>query len=170
VVLIYESRGDSNRCTPFKGKPDQHVTRFPHSVRVWPSTIRILGGPRIVTFCVAINRFEQIHWPREEGLPTQFTVWWLTDPWVCTQLISHNNQWRSGEKSNFYWWPTTRLTGPIYQHVISTFNTCSQGPTHRSLIDTSGGYNLGGADFLYHTLRPSQPVVSAFHLRAPPGL
>jgi hypothetical protein len=33
--------------------------------------------------------------------------------------------------------------------VIGTFNTCSRGPTHQSLIDTGRGYN---------------------HLRAPPGL
>jgi hypothetical protein len=36
------------------------------------------------------------------------------------------------------------LLGPYLQHVISIFNTCSRGPTHRSLIDTDGGYNLGG--------------------------
>jgi hypothetical protein len=42
--------------------------------------------------------------------------------------------------------------------------------THRSLTDTGRGYNLGGAGFLYHTPRPSQPGVFAFHLRAPPSL
>jgi hypothetical protein len=34
------------------------------------------------------------------------------------------------------------LLGP-YQHAIGMFNTCSRGPTHRSLTDTGGGYNLG---------------------------
>jgi hypothetical protein len=48
-LLISESRGDLNRCTPYREKPDQHVTRIPRSVRVWPSIIRILGGPRIAT-------------------------------------------------------------------------------------------------------------------------
>jgi hypothetical protein len=38
------------------------------------------------------------------------------------------------------------------------FNTCSQGPTHLSLTDTDGGYNLGGVDFLHHTPHPSQPT------------
>jgi hypothetical protein len=45
-----------------------------------------------------------------------------------------------------------QLTGLIYQHVISTFNACSWGPTHQSLTDTGGGYNLEGAGFSYHTL------------------
>jgi hypothetical protein len=50
------------------------------------------------------------------------------------------------------------------------FNTCSRRPTHRSLTDTDGGYNLEGAIFLHITHRLSQPVVSSFHLRAPPSL
>jgi hypothetical protein len=43
-------------------------------------------------------------------------------------------------------------------------------PTSRSLTDTSGGYNILGASFSYHTLRPSQPTVLRFPLRALPGL
>jgi hypothetical protein len=62
------------------------------------------------------------------------------------------------------------LLGPYHQHAIGTFNTCSRGPTHQSLTDTDGGYNLEGAGFPHTTLRPSQPAVSPFHLRAPPGL
>jgi hypothetical protein len=34
------------------------------------------------------------------------------------------------------------LPGPYHRHAISTFNTCSQVPTPRSLIDTGGGYNI----------------------------
>jgi hypothetical protein len=30
-LLISESRGDSNRCTPCRGKPDQHATYASHS-------------------------------------------------------------------------------------------------------------------------------------------
>jgi hypothetical protein len=62
------------------------------------------------------------------------------------------------------------LLGPYHHHVIGTFNTCSRGPTHRSLTDTGGGYNFGGAGFLHTTSRPSQPVISPFHLRVSPGL
>jgi hypothetical protein len=62
------------------------------------------------------------------------------------------------------------LLGPNHQHAIVTFNTCSRWSTHRSLIDTGGGYNLGGTNFSHTTLWPSQPTISTFHLRAPPGL
>jgi hypothetical protein len=57
-----------------------------------------------------------------------------------------------------------------HQHVIDTFNTYSRSPIHRSLTDTCGGYNLRGVGLPHTTPRPSQPVVSTFHLKAPPGL
>jgi hypothetical protein len=139
---------------PVGEKPDPHATHFPRSVSVWPSTIRISRGTRISTFHVAVNRFEQIHCPGEQWLLTQSIARRLTDPWVRTQLLSHNSQWSSGEKSSFCWQPAARLTGPIYQHVVGTFNTCSWGPTHRSLTDTGGGYNIGGVGFSYTTARP----------------
>jgi hypothetical protein len=62
------------------------------------------------------------------------------------------------------------LSGPYHRHVIDTFNTCSWGPTHRSLTDTDGGYSLEGVGFPHTTPRPSQPMVSPFHLRASSGL
>jgi hypothetical protein len=40
-LLISESRDDSNRCTPYRGKPDQHATHFPCSIRVWSWTIHL---------------------------------------------------------------------------------------------------------------------------------
>jgi hypothetical protein len=62
------------------------------------------------------------------------------------------------------------LPGQYHRYAIGTFNTCSRGPTHRSLTDTGGGYSLGGAALPQTTPRLSQPAVSHFHLRAPPGL
>jgi hypothetical protein len=62
------------------------------------------------------------------------------------------------------------LPGPYLRHVIGTFNTCSRRPAHRSLTDTDGGYHLRGVGFSNHTPRPSQPTVSAFHLRVLSGL
>jgi hypothetical protein len=58
----------------------------------------------------------------------------------------------------------------LHQHAIDTFNTCSWGPTERSLTDTSGGYNLGGAG-LPRTHSPTFPTSCPhFPLMAPPGL
>jgi hypothetical protein len=62
------------------------------------------------------------------------------------------------------------LPGPYHRHAIGTFNTYSRGPTHQSLTNTGGGYNLGGAGFPHTTSRPAQPAISPFHLRAPPSL
>jgi hypothetical protein len=50
------------------------------------------------------------------------------------------------------------LLGTYHQHVISTFNTYSRGPIHRSLTDTGGGGNPGGADFPHLNPQPSQPT------------
>jgi hypothetical protein len=57
-----------------------------------------------------------------------------------------------------------------HQHAIGTFNTCSRGSTHRSLTDTGGGYNLGGAGLSY-THSPNF-LTSCLHfpLMAPPDL
>jgi hypothetical protein len=62
------------------------------------------------------------------------------------------------------------LPGPYHWHAIGTFNTYSQGPTHWSLTDSGGGYNLKGAVFSHTTLRPSQSAVFTFHQRVPLGL
>jgi hypothetical protein len=112
-LLISESHGDSNRCTPCRGKPDQHVTRFPCSAHVWSKTIRISRGPHIVTLHEVINTVEQGHYSREKGLPTQSIACRLTDPWVHTQFLSQDNQWSSGGKAKHLLTVATRLTGPI---------------------------------------------------------
>jgi hypothetical protein len=62
------------------------------------------------------------------------------------------------------------LLGPYHWHAIYTFNTCSWGPTHRSLTDTGGDYSLEGTGFPHTTPQPSQLTVSPLHLRAPLGL
>jgi hypothetical protein len=59
-LLIYKSRGDSNQCTPYNGKPDQHTTRFPRSVCVCPSAICISRGRHIATFRKLINSIGRI--------------------------------------------------------------------------------------------------------------
>jgi hypothetical protein len=95
-LLISESRGDSNRYTPCRGKFDQHATHFPRSVRVWSMTMCISRGPHIATFHTVVNIFEQIYCTREEGLPIQSTTRRPSNPRVRTQILSHNNQWSSG--------------------------------------------------------------------------
>jgi hypothetical protein len=170
VILISESHGDSNRYISYRRKSDQHATHILCSVRVWCQSIRISRGQCIATFCEVINRFVQMHCPREEGLPTQFTTRRPSDPRVHTQLLSHNSQWGSGEKQASIDNQLLGLPGPYHRLVIDTFNTCSRGPTLRSLTDIGGGYSLKDVGFPHTTPWPSQPMVSSFHLRAPPGL
>jgi hypothetical protein len=87
----------------------------------------------------------------------------LSDPRDRPQFLSQYNHWSSALKRNIYWWICyIGLLGPYHQHVISMFNTCSRGPTYRSLTDTGGGYNLGGAGLVHHTPQSSQPTVLHF--------
>jgi hypothetical protein len=62
------------------------------------------------------------------------------------------------------------LSDPYHWHAIGMFNTYSRGSTHRYLTDIGGGYNLEGTGFPHTTPRPSQSIVSPFHLQAPLGL
>jgi hypothetical protein len=133
-------------------------------------TIRISHGPHIATFHTIVNRFEQIHCTREEGLPTQSTTRWPSDPQVYTQLLSHNSQRAMGKSQAPVDNRLIGLPGPYHRHTIGTFNTCSRGPTEQSLVDMGGGYNLGGAS-LPHTHSPTFPTSCPhFPLMAPPGL
>jgi hypothetical protein len=62
------------------------------------------------------------------------------------------------------------LPGPYHRHAIGMFNTYSRGATKRSLIDTGGGYNLGGVD-LPHAHSSTFPTSCLpFPLVAPPDL
>jgi hypothetical protein len=133
-------------------------------------TIRISRSPHIATFHTVVNRFEQIHCTREEGLLTQSTARRPSDPRVRTQLLSHNSQRAVGKNQAPVDNRLLGLPGPYHWHVIGTFNTFSRGPTEWSLIDTGGGYNLGGAG-LPHTHSPTFPTSCPhFPLVAPPGL
>jgi hypothetical protein len=90
-----------------------------------------------------------------------------TGPYSVSLPSQPMKQWR---KSNIQQQQATRFIGPYHRHAIGAFNTCSWGPTERSLTDTGGGYKLEGAD-LSHTHSPTFPTSCLpFNLVAPPGL
>jgi hypothetical protein len=126
-LLISESYGDLNRCTPCRGKPDQYATRFPRLVHVWSRTIRISRGPHIATFHGVINRVEQGHCSWEKGLSVQSPARQPIDPWVCTQFFSWANHWRSGGKVNHLLTAATKLTGPINTNMRSVCSILVRG-------------------------------------------
>jgi hypothetical protein len=161
-LLISESRGDSNRCTPHRGKLDQHTTRFSHSVRVWSKTIRIPCGPHIATLREVIKRVEQGHLSRKKGSRhnPQHAGWPIRGSIPSFSPEPTNEA--VGTKSSICWRWLLGLPGPYHRHAIDTFNTCSRGPTHRSLTNTGGGYNLGDDGLPHTTPWPSQPTVSTF--------
>jgi hypothetical protein len=76
----------------------------------------------------------------------------LSSPWDPPQFLSQHNHCSSALKPTICWRPDSiDLLSPYLQHVISTFNTCSWEPTHHSLTDIGGCYNLGGASFPHHS-------------------
>jgi hypothetical protein len=169
-LLISESHDDSNRCTPYRGKPDQHDTYASHTS---PRTLGVCFLRAVLVrgnIPRATDIVEQSHCFREKGLLTQSTACRLTDPQVHTQFLSWANQWSSGESQTPINNKLLGLPGTYHRHVIGTFNTCSWGSTERSLIDTGGSYNLEGAG-LPHTHSPTFPTsYLPFPLVAPPGL
>jgi hypothetical protein len=59
------------------------------------------------------------------------------------------------------------LPVPYLWHAISTFNTCSQGSTHRYLTDTSGATTLEVSAFRNSLPDLPNRWCSTFYLRAP---
>jgi hypothetical protein len=109
-LLISESCGDSNWCTPCRGKPDQHDTYASHASPRTPGVCFLRAVPVHGNLSWVIDRS---HYSREKGLLTQSTARRLTDQWVRTQFLSQANQWSSRLKLSFCQWQSTRLTEPI---------------------------------------------------------
>jgi hypothetical protein len=167
-LLISESRNDSNRCTPCRGKPEQHATRPPRLICVWSQTIHLTWFT-YDNISLVPTKSKQTPTPLR-SLNNQRQ----TDPAVVLGgiiLPPMRHPWNRGKKFQPSGYTTTSsYWAHKHQHAIGTFNTCSRGPTHRSLINTDGGYNLGGVVLSHITPRPFQPVVFTFHLWAPPDL
>jgi hypothetical protein len=78
-LLISESRGDSNQCTPCRGKPNQHTTHPSHTSPRTPRVRFLRVVPVRGNISRVIDRVEQANCSREKGLPTQSTVCRLAD-------------------------------------------------------------------------------------------
>jgi hypothetical protein len=91
-LLISESHGDSNRCTPCRGKPDQHDMYASHVSPRTPSVHFLRAVLVRGNLSRVVDRVEQTHHSREKGLPTQSSERRLTDPRVRTQLLSRASQ------------------------------------------------------------------------------
>jgi hypothetical protein len=166
-LLISESDDDSNRCTPYRGNL-VHMTRMLlASVHVCHTCAFHGQSLYVVTFHAdptELDRFTAYE-KKCSLLHLSARMGGLQDP---SQFLYQHNHWSSVLKTNICWWTYyIDLLDPYHQHVINTFNIFSRGPTHRSLTDTDGGYNLGGAGLPHHTPRPSQPTVLRFPPKGP---
>jgi hypothetical protein len=107
-LLISESRGDSNRCTPCRG----NLTNTSHAFHA-QSAYGLACGQRIATFREVDNNDGQSHCFWEKELLTQSTARRLADLQVRTQFLSQDSHWSSGGKATLCWRQATRLTGLI---------------------------------------------------------
>jgi hypothetical protein len=138
-LLISESPGDLNRCTPCRGKPDQHDTYASHASPRTPSVrflwaVPVRGNPSWV-----INRVGRMHCSREKVLPTPPS--WVVcgirlgfSPNTAIEAVRLSRAPVDGRLLG--------LPGSYHRHAIGTFNTCSRVPTPWSLTDTGGGYHI----------------------------
>jgi hypothetical protein len=111
-LLIFESHGDSNQCIPYKGKSDQHTTRFPRSVCVCLSTIRVSCGPCIATFHESSTGLDGCTAYEKKCSRVHLSAW-LSGPWDPPQFLSKHSHWSSALKPSTYWRQATQLTGSI---------------------------------------------------------
>jgi hypothetical protein len=170
-LLISESRGDLNRCTPCKGKirPIRHTlfTLSPHMP---------IDHTYLIWFTYSnLSRSHQQSWAgplllSKRALDTIHST--SADRSACPYPVSLSSQpmkqW--GAKPTFCWWPVTKLTGLILPACDRYVQYLLAGAIHRSLTDTGGGYNLEGVGLPHTTHRSSQPAVSTFHLWSPLSL
>jgi hypothetical protein len=125
-----------------QGKPNQHATRIPCLVRVWSQTIRISCGQCIATFHESPTDLDRSYYSQEKGIP-DYTLSTSADRSVRLHPVSLPLSTKEvvGLSQASVDSRLLGLSGLYLRHAIGTFNTCSCGPTHRSLTDTGGGYN-----------------------------
>jgi hypothetical protein len=109
-LVISESRGDSNQCTPCRGKPDQHVTRFSRLIHIWSRTIHLLWSAKATFRQSPHGRNRLIHPKEILATKDRLTRSW---PWVTSFFLPHDG-FGVGERgfsqvvTHLY-----QLTGPV---------------------------------------------------------
>jgi hypothetical protein len=147
-LLISESRVDSNGCTTCRGNPNNMSHMLPTAVHT-RLMYAFCGQPPYMTTFNWLPQSQNRPLHLEEVLTTKDG---LAQPssTVASFFLPCDTP---GVGERGFGPMVTRnfsLLGPYHQHANGTFNTCSQGPTHRSLTNICGGYNLGGGG-LPHT-------------------
>jgi hypothetical protein len=141
-LLIFESRGDSNRCTTCRGKPDQHDTYAFHAS---PRTLGVCFL-RVVPVCDNLLRVIErvgriLLLPRKSAPDSTSQLSWVAygtrpsfSPKIAIEVVGLSQAPVDGRLLG--------LPGSYHRHAIGTFNTCSRVPTPRSLTDTGECYHI----------------------------
>jgi hypothetical protein len=111
-LFISESHGNSNQCTPYRGKPDQHDTYASHDSPHTPGICFLWMVPIRGNLSGRPNKAGQVHCSQENALRLQHSAR-LSDSWDPPQFLSQHSHWSSALKLDIYWQQATRLTGPI---------------------------------------------------------
>jgi hypothetical protein len=142
-LLIFESHGDSNRCTSYREKLDQHNT---YAFHVSPCTFGVRFHGRstyVATFYESSTELNNLTHPEKKGF-------WHNPQrigWPIRETVPSFSPEPANEivvaKSSIYQRPATRLTGPIspsydwyVQYLLmgtnpSVLNRHKQGLPHR---------------------------------------
>jgi hypothetical protein len=124
-LLISESHGDSNRCTPCRGKLDQHNTYASHANPLMPSVRFLRAVPVCCNLLRVVDRVGRILLlPRKSAPDSTSQPGWVA---LGTRLsFSHKTVIEAVGLSQA---PVNDrllgLPGPYHRHVIDMFNTCS---------------------------------------------
>jgi hypothetical protein len=111
-LLISESRGDSNRCTPCRGNPDQHASYAFYASPRTPDIRFLRAVPVHGNLSHWANRVGQIHCSREKVHRLHLLAR-LSGPRDPPQFLSQHSNWSSALKPNICQQQVTRFTGPI---------------------------------------------------------
>jgi hypothetical protein len=111
-LLISESHGSSNRCTPCRGKPDQYDTYSSHVSPRTPSVRFLRAVPVRDNLSRVVNRVGLMHYSREKCSRPHLSarLSGLQDP---PHFLSQHSHWSSALKPSTCRRHSTRLTGPI---------------------------------------------------------
>jgi hypothetical protein len=140
-LLICESRDDSNRCTPCRGKPDQHDTYASHASPCTPGVRFLWRSLYVATFHTNPTELDRFTAP-EKKCSRLHLLAWLSGPRDPPQFLSQHSHWSSALKPNIYRQQATRFTGPISLACGGYVQYLLTGTNPRSLTNTGGGYHI----------------------------
>jgi hypothetical protein len=137
-----------------KTRPTWHV-RFPRQSMYAQRTLPV-GSPR--TWQPSMSH--QQSWPGpllpRKGAPDTIhntPADWFVGPYLVSLPSQPMKQWGQNQASTDG--RLLGLLGRYHQYAIGMFNTCSRGPTHRSLTDTGRGTTL--EVLMFHIPLPDLP-------------